>query len=69
MPKFTKHLSPARARLRDAITAKAAGVADVALVQSRIDRLRSVVDWSNPVRLPWPPSIRSTLPPSPLGRA
>ena len=48
MPKFTKHLSPARARLRDAITAKAAGVADVALVQSRIDRLRSVVDSVEP---------------------
>ena len=50
MPRFTKHLNPARARLRDALEAKAAAVADVALAQSRIDRLASIVAAVDPAR-------------------
>ena len=50
MPKFTKHLNPARARLRDALEAKAAALADVAMMQSRIARLQSVIDSVEPAR-------------------
>ncbi len=38
-----RNLTPARARLRDAIEAKGAAVDDMAVAQTRIDRLQSVI--------------------------
>ena len=50
MPKFTKHLNESRARLRDALEAKADATAALAVAQSRIDRLQSVIDSLEPAR-------------------
>ena len=50
LPKFIKNLTPARARLRGALESRATALAGVALVQSRIDRLESIVAGAEPAR-------------------